>query len=111
MTALKARNRDPKIPFSILNEGPQDLDSIVIYRPRTSDGVHYQLAVEGSDFAQDEIEVGPLSLGHEARFVLSVGTAESLPDFRVRVECRSGRDKWKSTRLLEVIESPGAYLV
>lgn len=48
----------------------------------------------------DQIDLGPLRLGEEALFTLSCGSADVLPEFRVRVETKSGMDIWKETILL-----------
>jgi len=91
-----------KAIYRLRNDGPDDLDSVVIFRPRVKTGTTYPLAVtsRGTGWADDEIELGPLALGEETLFTLCCGSADELPEFRVRVETRSGPDSWKETMLL-----------
>ncbi len=89
--------------YRVRNDGPQDLDSLVVFRPRPMGGISYPIAKTGMGWAEDEIDLGPLAVTQEARFTLSVGSGSSLPTFRVRVKCRAGRDKWE---LAEELEEP-----
>lgn len=93
--------------YVVRNDGPQDLDSLVIYRPRPHDGITYPIAKTGSDWATDEVELGPLAMTQEAHFTLCVGAASPMPAFRVRITCRSGRDTWD---LAETLEEPSIGL-
>jgi hypothetical protein len=88
--------------YRLRNAGPQDLDSVKIYRPRPPDGITYPLAVTGAGagYAEDAITVGPLPLTKEARFTFCCGAAPRLPDFLVRIECASGKDGWTLMRPL-----------
>lgn len=103
--------REPKLPlwldrpapapvdrviYQIRNDGPQDLSSVVIYRPRPEDGIKYPLAVTGdpASWADDQIDLGPLKVTEQAKFTLCCGGARHLPEFRVRLECKSGSDEW-----------------
>jgi len=89
-----------RVIYRVRNDGPQDLDSLVIHRPRPTDQITYQVAVTGRGGWADDVDLGPLELTREARFTLSCAGGEDLPEFHVRVECRSGLDHWEMTRLL-----------
>jgi hypothetical protein len=90
-----------RVIYHVRNEGPQDLDSIVIYRPLPPDKIVYHIAVTGENSGwMDEIDLGPMSLTEEGRFTLSCGSARDLPDFRVRIECKAGSDRWPLSRVL-----------
>lgn len=81
--------------YRIRNDGPQDLDEVRVHRPEPPDRIVYPVASTGAggDWS-DVAELGPLRLTQEARFTLCCGAAENLPEFRVRVECRAGVDRW-----------------
>jgi hypothetical protein len=87
--------------FVVRNDGPQDLDSVVVHRPRPADGITYGIAVTGATDFQDEADLGQLAMAQEARFTLSYGSAPKLPEFRVRIVCRLGDEEWHLTQLLE----------
>jgi hypothetical protein len=90
-----------RVIYLVRNDGPQDLESLVIYRPRPPDGTTYPIAITGSGgFAPDEIELGPVLLTQQVRFTLCCGPADDPPEFRVRIECRSGTDLWEMSQLL-----------
>ena len=86
--------------YRLRNDGPQDLEDIVIYRPRLPDQIKYPIAVTGSDWAEDEIHLGPVALGQEVRFTFCCGIAAKLPEFRVRIDCLAGSETWQTTWLL-----------
>jgi hypothetical protein len=86
--------RDTALLYTIRNVAPQDLDSVRITRPQTQDSVVYRIAPVGADYGPDVIEVGPLPLGAEAQFMLAAGSAEWLPAFWVKIECRAANDCW-----------------
>lgn len=86
--------------YVVRNDGPQDLDSVVVHRPRPANGITYGIAVTGATDFQDEADLGPLPLAQEARFTLSFGSAPKLPEFRVRIVCRRGDEEWHLTQLL-----------
>lgn len=92
--------------YEVRNDGPQDLESLVIHRPRTADGVVYPIGEVGRDWAEDEVELGPLGMTASKRFMLCVGSRSEHPDFRVLVLCRAGRDRWQLAFALEV-PAPG----
>ena len=87
----KVGEGDTSALYYFRNRGPQDLESVVMQRPKTDDGVLYDIARLGGDCG-GEAELGPLELGHRQGFVLAIGSREHLPEFRVRVVCRAGGD-------------------
>ena len=89
-----------RVIYRLRNDGPQDLEDIVIYRPRLPDQIIYPVAVTGSDWAEDEIHLGPVALGQEVRFTFCCGIAAKLPEFRVRIYCLAENKTWPLTRLL-----------
>ena len=93
--------RDNTAMYMVRNDGPQDLDSVVVHRPEPEDRVTYPVATEGEDFSPEPAELGPLALGEERRFVLAVGSTPSLPTFRVRIVCRAGDDCWEWSEQLD----------
>ena len=114
--ATDRRNREPQLTimlsdpvaapgdraiYRVRNDGPQDLDSILIYPPTTTDRITYPIAITGAGGWQTEpIELGPLALTHENRLTLCCGTANVLPEFHVRIEGRAGNDRWDLSRPL-----------
>lgn len=96
----KVGEGDNSALYYLRNLGPQDLESVVLRRPKTDDGVLYDVARLGDDFG-GEAELGPLELGHRQGFVLAIGSRRYLPDFRVRIACRAGDDSWESSVELE----------
>lgn len=86
--------------YTLRNDGKEDLDSVLVRRPETPDGVRYPVSLMGGDFG-DTAELGPLVMGRAAVLVLAIGPAEQLPEFRVRVVCRKGQDSWESSILLD----------
>lgn len=89
-----------RVIYKVRNDGPQDLEDIVIYRPRLPNQIIYPVAVTGSDWAEDDIHLGPIVLGQEMQFTFCCGAAPELPEFRVRIECHSENESWEMTRLL-----------
>lgn len=94
-----------RVIYRLRNEGPQDLHSIVVYRPKPPDRIVYPIAWTGrsNGWVEDEVDVGPLALGQETRITLCCGSAADLPEFSVRIECRAASDSWM---LLEPLPSP-----
>lgn len=86
--------------FRVLNDGPTDLDSVMVHRPIVEEGIVHAIARTGCDYA-DEAELGPLRVTEHGRFTLSLGARETLPEFRVRVVCQAGDETWPLTFLLE----------
>ena len=93
----------PQAYYRVRNDGPQDLDEVTVYRPRPADGITYWIGLPGQTGVDDDINLGALSLGQHARFTLFCGAAAELPEFHVRIECRSGKDRWA---MLERLPSP-----
>lgn len=91
---------DDSAVYYVRNNGPQDLDSVVVHRPRPEDGIHYPVAPRGRNYA-DAAELGSMQIGQECAFVLCMGVAEVVPEFRVRIESRSGVDEWADSYLLD----------
>jgi hypothetical protein len=54
----------------------------------------------GQDFG-DEAELGPLEIKAKQGFVLSIGAADDLPEYRVRIRCRVGKDTWEDAYVLD----------
>jgi hypothetical protein len=86
--------------YTVRNDGPDDLDSVVVHRPRPPDGITYPIAVVSHDWADDTIELGPLALTQETKFILCTGRGWPHA-FRVRIDCQRDRDKWTLTEELE----------
>ena len=89
-----------KVIYRVRNDGPQDLDGVVVHPPRPPDRITYPIAITGAGWADDEIGLGPLAMTQETRFTLCCGTARDVPEFRVVIECRAGTDEWLLTQLL-----------
>lgn len=90
-----------RIIYNVRNDGPQDLDELIIYRPRPTDHITYPIAATGrGDYADDEVHFGPLPLTQEVMFTLCCGAGSELPEFRVRIDCVAGSDAWTLTQLL-----------
>lgn len=94
-----------RVIYRLRNEGPQDLDSIVVYRPKPPDGIVYPIAWTGrsNGWVDDDVDVGPVAMGQETRITLCCGAAADLPEFSVRIECQAAADSWM---LLEALPSP-----
>lgn len=92
--------------YSVRNDGPQDLDSVVVCKPRPDDGINYPVAATGSTGWEDEAQIGPLALTQIGRFTLSIGTASSLPEFSVEIVCRAGDDEWRQVHQLAYPRRP-----
>jgi hypothetical protein len=86
--------------YFVENRGSEDLDSVVIERPVTADGVVYPVARMGGEFG-DETEVGPLEMRAKHGFILTMGSGDSLPEFRVRIRTRIGKDTWEDVYVLD----------
>lgn len=86
--------------FYVENSGSEDLDSVVVFRPMTEDGVRYPVAKLGGEFG-DQAELGPLEIKAKQGVVLSIGSAESLPEFRLRIRSRIGKDTWEDAHVLK----------
>jgi hypothetical protein len=88
-----------KAIYRVRNDGPQDLWALSIHRPRPPDRITYPLAITGLGYADDEITFS-LKIGEYKEITLCCGAADQLPEFRVRIECESGPDRWALTQML-----------
>jgi hypothetical protein len=86
--------------YRIRNDGPHDLDSVVISQPLTSDQITYRLSHTGHNQTNAPLGIGPLALNEETRLTLECGGNPVLPDFRVRIRCQAGIDSWELPCLL-----------
>jgi hypothetical protein len=104
-TEEQARVTDDRVIYRLINEGPDDLESVVVHRPfTTADSVVRQIAVTGGTDWQDDADFGALPIGAERQFTVSIGTAsegQEEPDLRVRIVCRRGTDSWELVRVLD----------
>ena len=90
-----------RVIYRIRNDGPQGLDSLIMYRPKPPNGITYPLAVTGrTEWMDDEIELGPLGLGEENRFTLCCSSTPELPEFRVLIRCTADVDVWETSAVL-----------
>lgn len=97
----------PDILYEVRNDCRKDLDSVIVERPATSDGVRYGIARLGvSEDFEDRVELGPLRLGEASQLLLKVGQTPTPPEFRVRITCRAGEDRWVTSQLLEPRPTP-----
>lgn len=87
----RLRNEDPLAMYWVLNEGPQDLDSISVKAPTLSDGLTYQVASEGDELAE-QANLGSLQIGSRAVFKLTVPPNRELPVLWVAFTCSAGKE-------------------
>lgn len=95
--------------YRVLNEGPIDLDSVVIHRPLLGDvegRVEHPIAHTGVTDYQDQVDLGPILVTQYERFTLSLGSRETLPEFRIRVVCAVGKETWQLNVTLENPREP-----
>jgi hypothetical protein len=108
----QASDTDDSVIYHVLNDGPDDLDSVRIHKPETPDRISHPIAAVGVDWS-DAAELGKLALGEEKRFVLSIGTSAINgvePAYRVRIASVRGSDVWEQIRELDVPRHPlGIY--
>jgi len=97
----------PQAYYTVSNDGPQDLDEVVVHRPQPSGDVGYWVGHVGQTAEPDGVNLGALAMGREARFTLFYvyGNVppEALPRFSVPIDCRKGEERW---RLLWVLPPP-----
>lgn len=92
---------DSSVVYTLRNEGPHDLDSVIVEWPKVSGNLEYPVAALGHRFG-DVADLGLIEVGDSKGFVLSIGSAERLPEFRVRVVCRRrDEEPWEITVKLE----------
>jgi hypothetical protein len=67
-----------KAIYRVRNDGPQDLDTVIVYRPRPPDRITYPITVTGggAGWAEDEIDLGSVALNEGASFTLRCGHAD-----------------------------------
>ena len=92
--------------YQTRNDDPQGLDRVVRYRSR-QDTVIYPLSVPGQrvGWAEDEIDLRPLSPSRGTGLTFYCGAALELREFRVRSLYKSGPDTWL---LSDVLPPPAA---
>lgn len=88
--------------FLVRNDGPQDLDRLMVFRPRPDDGIRYPVAPVGADWSDDEADLGPIRMGQSTKFVLAIGSATKRPEFRVRFVTTRGGVTWEEVVLLKL---------
>ena len=89
--------------YRVTNEGPVDLDSVVVYEPvlgEVEGRIRHPVARTGSDYSRTA-EVGPIPMGTYGRFTLSLGVGVELPQFRVKIVSRAGEEEWAELVLLD----------
>jgi hypothetical protein len=90
-----------------LNQGPQDLEEVIVHRPQPNAPTGYWVGHVGETAEGDEVNLGPLGLGRQAGFALFYVHNDrepwELPLFCVPIECRKGKERW---RLPEVLPTP-----
>lgn len=91
-----------RVIYLVRNDGPQDLDGFRVFRPRPDDGIKYPVAPVGSDWCEDDAELGPIRMGESAKFVLSIGASRNRPEFRVRVVATRAGVTWEEVILLKM---------
>lgn len=94
--------------YRVTNEGPADLDSVVVYRPvlgEVEGRINHPVARIGAVYG-DEAEIGPIAMGTYGRFTLSLGVRADLPEFRVKIVSKVGKEEWPSVVLLDQPRKP-----
>jgi NAD-specific glutamate dehydrogenase len=94
--------------YRVTNEGPCDLDSVVVHLPilgEVEGRIHHPVATTGSDYGETA-EVGPIVMGTYGRFTLSLGSGAALPKFRVKIVSRAGGEEWSEVVLLDHPRQP-----
>ena len=91
--------------YRIRNEGPADLDSVVVHRPIVETGVMHPVARTGDEYGE-EARLGPMPMGASDRFTLSLGSGVTLPEFRVKIVSRAGDEEWATVVLLDKARRP-----
>lgn len=91
-------------------DGP-DLESVVMHRPAVgpadAGGVSYPVATTGRSGFGDSAEIGPIPLGQYTRFTFSIGSSDTLPEFRVKITCATeGAQVWNIGETLTTPRGP-----
>jgi hypothetical protein len=95
--------------YRVTNEGPVDLDSVVVHRPilgPVENGIVHPVARTGGGIYDDQAEIGPIAMGTYGRFTLSLGPGEKVPEFRVRIVSTAGVESWERVVLLNEARKP-----
>lgn len=83
--------------YYVHNEGPADLDSVVVHEPvpNARDGfIHYKVsATDGGDWGETA-EIGPVKVGTYGAFTQAVGVGSDVPELRVRIVCAARNESW-----------------
>ena len=99
--------------YRVTNHGPQDIDSVTVPRPVTSDNVVHPVATNPPGAWGDSVDFGPLAMGESREFKLNVGHphalerdpssgyARWLSEITVVIACRAGKDSWNVVKRLE----------
>jgi len=90
--------------YRVRNDGPADLDSVTVYRPvlgPVEGSIRHEVAATGQGDYGDAAKIGSIPVAQYRRFTLSLGSRETLPEFRVIVRCRAGQDDWTLNFLLD----------
>jgi NAD-specific glutamate dehydrogenase len=77
----KAEHDGSNVIYGVTNEGPADLDSVVVHRPILGDverRIVHPVARTGAEYG-DAAEIGPVAMGTYGRFTLSRGSASGCP--------------------------------
>ena len=80
----KAEHDGTDALYRVTNEGPADLDSVVVHRPILGDvegRIVHPVAPTGAEY-DDEAEIGPIAMGTYGCFMLRLGSGLVLPEFR-----------------------------
>lgn len=95
-----AGDSDVTATYKVKNLGEEDLDSVVISRPQLRGGLNFPVAPLGGGWG-DRADLERLEIKSAKTFVLSIGSGQTLPEFRVRVECRIGTETWHDAIVLD----------
>lgn len=85
--------------YCVDNDGPADLDSVVVYQPILADGTIHPVARTGEDYGPIA-EIGPIVMGTYGRFTFSLGPGPTPHGLRVRIVSMVGDDSW--TRVVKL---------
>lgn len=90
--------------YRVRNNGPADLDSVVVHRPVMGDvegRIRYDVAATTRTGWDSTAEIGPILVAEYGRFTLALGHGATLPEFVVKIISRAGDDEpWVTTETL-----------
>lgn len=104
----KAEHDGTEVIYRVTNEGPADLDSVVVHRPLLGDvegRIVHPVARTGAEYS-DAAEIGPIAMGTYGRFTLRLGSGVVLPEFRVKIVSIAGDESWSSVARLDEPRKP-----